>query len=144
MRKEVFPRYVSAYNNAPFSFYCSYLVARPETETEETGEQTAYDQEAIQAAAGCEESSYPTGKSKGNNKTQRCLLFTQHHLSCKASLLFYTVLDSIHTFHLTANTLEFTCLEKDIFEALANKTWLLEVTVKPFGFQFLPDNVFSK
>lgn len=35
-------------------------------------------------------------------------------------------------------------LENDIFEVLAIKTWLLEVTVKPLGFQFLPDNVFSE
>lgn len=106
MRREIFARYVCVYNNAPFSFYCTYLVAQPETETEETEELTAYDQEAIQAAAGCEESSYPTGKSKGNNRNQRCLLFTQYHLYYKASLLFYTVLDPIHAFHLTANTLD--------------------------------------
>lgn len=104
MRRQVGPRCASAYNNAPFSFPCSYLVAPPETETEETGELTACVQEAIQAAAGCEESSYPTGKSKGNNKTQRCLLFAHHHLSYKASLLFYTLLDPVRTFRLTANT----------------------------------------
>lgn len=125
-------------------------------------------------------------KAKGTTKLKRCLLITQHHPSCKDSLLFYTVLDPIHTFHLTANTpdlcnsrtgelqvqrnsriwsfklyknsvhiqtstwrvvyfyLKKLILENDIFEAQAIKTLLLEVTVKPPGFQFLPDNVFSE
>jgi len=86
-RREALPGYVPACNSAPVSFHCSYLVGRPETETEETGELTACAQEAIQAAAGCEESSYPGGKRKENNKTQRRLLFAQHHLSYKDSLL---------------------------------------------------------
>lgn len=49
------------------------------TETEETGELTAYDQEAIQAAARCEESSYPMGgENKGKNKTQMSALHTAY------------------------------------------------------------------
>lgn len=101
-RREALPGYVPRYYNAPFGFGCSYLVALPGTEREETGELTACDQGAIPAAAGYGESSYPTGKSKGNSNAQRRLLFTQHHLP--PSLVFCTVPDPFLVFHLAANT----------------------------------------
>lgn len=101
-RREALPGYVPTYYKAPFGFGCSYLVGLPGTEREETGELTACDQGAIPAAAGCEESSYPAGKSKGNSNAQRRLLFTQHHLP--PSLVFCTVPDPIRSFHLAANT----------------------------------------
>lgn len=101
-RREALPGYVPRYYNAPFGFGCSYLVALPGTEREETGELTACDQGAIPAAAGYGESSYPTGKSKGNSNAQRHLLFTQHHLP--PSLVFCTVPDPFLVFHLAANT----------------------------------------
>lgn len=101
-RREALPGYVPTYYNAPFGFGCSYLVALPGTEREETGELTACDQGAIPAAAGYEESSYPMGKRKGNSNAQRRLLFTQHHLP--PSLVFCTVPDPFLVFHLAANT----------------------------------------
>jgi len=62
-------------------FHCSYLAALPGTGRGGTGGRTACGREAIRAAAGCGESSYPTGKA--NNKAQRCQFSAQHHLSVR-------------------------------------------------------------